>query len=386
MPGARVEVQLSASDADGDSLTFAIDSEVTLPRGMLAGNVLSFEPTIADVGSYQFTVLASDGKESTPQQVTLEVIEDPVVGTRISGRILTTASGPLVGVRVSVGNVEDFTSADGSFELGFGNGALPGDTLRVQANELGGAETYPFIAEKLPLLFGGRDVIPGVNNVINRAIYLPALDIAHGVTIDPATDVTVTTPMIPGIELRVAAGTLMDTQGNPFTGNLSITAVPPDFTPAALPEGSSPDLVVTIQPGDMVFTQPAPIDFPNTGGWAPGLMMNIMSINPVTGEFDDVGDAVVSPDGSKIVTVSGGVRNSSWHFPEPPPKAADAPPEEPDCEQCEASGASGSTVSFSTGAITETHDLVSYQSLGQTPRPDADIRFAVRRSASDLSL
>jgi hypothetical protein len=124
--------------------------------------------------------------------------------------------------------------------------------------------------------------------------------------------------------------------------------------------------VVTIQPGDMVFTQPAPIDFPNTGGWAPGLMMNIMSINPVTGEFDDVGDAVFSPDGSKIVTVSGGVRNSSWHFPEPPPKAADAPPEEPDCEQCEASGASGSTVSFSTGAITETHDLVSYQSLGQT--------------------
>jgi hypothetical protein len=132
MPGARVEVQLSASDADGDSLTFAIDSEVTLPRGMLAGNVLSFEPTIADVGTYQFTVLASDGKELTPRQATLEVIEDPVVGTRISGRILTTASEPLVGVRVSVGNVEDFTSADGSFELGFGNGALPGDTLRVR--------------------------------------------------------------------------------------------------------------------------------------------------------------------------------------------------------------------------------------------------------------
>ncbi len=294
LPGDRLEVPLSATDPDGDPVTFAIDSDVTLPAGSLSSGVLVFQPTPDDVGSYSFTLLASDGLESTPQQVTLNVLEDTVTGTRISGHILNTASQPLEGVRVSIGGVQDFTAADGSFELAFGRNALPGDTLRVHANELSGAETYPFIAEKLPLLFDGRSVIGGINNVISRPIFLPALDMANAVTVDPGQNMKVTTPLIPGIELSIAAGSLLDQQGDLFTGQLSITAVPPDLTPAALPEGSSPDLVVTIQPGDMVFTQPAPLNFPNTGGWAPGLMMNIMSINPVTGEFDDVGDAVVS--------------------------------------------------------------------------------------------
>ena len=39
------------------------------------------------------------------------------------------------------------------------------------------------------------------------------------------------------------------------------------------PDGSLVDLVVTIQPGEMVFTQPAPLTFPNTVGWAPGFQM-----------------------------------------------------------------------------------------------------------------
>jgi len=81
-----------------------------------------------------------------------------------------------------------------------------------------------------------------------------------------------------------------------------------------LPPDLLPDLVVTIQPGEMVFAQPAPLSFPNQSGWAPGTLMDLWSINPVTGEFDDVGDMRVSGDGSTVETISGGVRNSSWHF------------------------------------------------------------------------
>ena len=330
MPGHRLEVPLTASDADGDEIFFSIDSDVTLPRGSIAGDMLIFNPLARDVGNYQFTLSAKDGLESTPQTVELEVIADPTTSTRVSGTILDTDLQALEGVRVSIGGVEDFTDADGNFSLDFGVGTLPGDTLRVHADELVGPNTYPFIAEKLPLLYDGRDVIGGIDNIIHRPIYLPALDTANAVTIDPLVDVVVTTPLIPGIELEIAAGTLLDQNGDPFAGDLSITAVPPDLTPAALPAGSSPDLVVTIQPGEMVFTQPAPLNFPNTGNWAPGLVMNIMSINPVTGDFDDVGDAVVSADGSMIETISGGVMNSSWHFPEPPPPPPDWPDDEPD--------------------------------------------------------
>ena len=112
-----------------------------------------------------------------------------------------------------------------------------------------------------------------MNNVISRPIYLPALDTANAVTVNPAQNTTVTTAAIPGMALLVAAGSLEDQQGNLFSGDLSITEVPPDLTPAALPDGSLVDLVVTIQPGEMVFTQPAPLTFPNTVGWAPGFQM-----------------------------------------------------------------------------------------------------------------
>jgi hypothetical protein len=162
--------------------------------------------------------------------------------------------------------------------------------------------------------------------VISRPIFLPALDAASGVTIDPARDVTVTTPRIPGAALFVAAGTLRDQEGRPFTGRLSITEVPIDRTPAALPSNLFPDLVVTIQPGEMVFTRPAPISFPNRSGWAPGTLMDLWSINPITGDFDRVGTMRVNAAGTLIETVTGGIRTSSWHFPLPPA----TPPEPPD--------------------------------------------------------
>ena len=220
---------------------------------------------------------------------------------------------------------------------------LPGDTLIVHGEAFAGPEVYPFIAEKMPLLLG-HDAYENVNNMIERPIYLPALDIANGMTIDPAVDVTVTTAAIPNASVFVAAGSLEDQTGNPFTGNLSITEVPADFTPAALPPDMFPDLVVTIQPGEMVFTTPARLNLPNLAGYFPGTEMTLWSINPTTGLFDNVGVGIVSVDGTTIETVSGGVRNSSWHFfspegPNPIPPDQNPDNEDKECDDCEDKGA-----------------------------------------------
>jgi hypothetical protein len=52
--------------------------------------------------------------------------------------------------------------------------------------------------------------------------------------------------------------------------------------------------------------------------------MDLWSINPTTGFFDNVGTGKVTADGTAIETVSGGIRNSSWHFFAPPaPKLQD---------------------------------------------------------------
>src|SRR5207248_11006645 len=137
--------------------------------------------------------------------------------------------------------------ADGTFILNLSYRTVISDTIKIRGELLSGTFTYPFIAEKLPLLLE-HEVYAGVNNLIDRPIYLPALDVANGKQIDPAKDTTVTSATIPGASVLVKAGTLMNQQGTPFTGVLSITQVPTSLTPAALPDNLSPDLVVTIQP------------------------------------------------------------------------------------------------------------------------------------------
>lgn len=394
MPGGVLKVALSASDPDGDPLTLSLQPTGTttaLPTGGLSANgALTFRPLPAEVGTYTFNIVASDGTSQTTRQATLTVIADPVTTTRISGVIQKTNGQPLAGVTVEVGGVQGLTAANGSFLLNLGSGPIVSDTIKIRAELLAGSVKYPFIAEKLPLLLF-HNVYAGVNNVIDRPIYLPALDLANAKTINPNADTNVTTAALPGVSVLVKAGTLMNQQGTPFSGKVSITEVPVALTPAALPDGLLPDLVVTIQPGEMVFAAPAPMTFPNRAGWAPGTLMDLWSINPVTGQFDDVGDMRVSTDGTTVETISGGVRNSSWHFAGPPgpplldgesedeeeddddpsgvgnaPSTSGGNPRNPDpgIGDCVAAAGATSEVELHSGALIETHNLVSYQSQG----------------------
>lgn len=242
------------------------------------------------------------------------------------------------------------------------------DTLKIHGDAITGAVNYPFVAEKINFLLG-HPFDQNVDNAIARPIYLPKLDVAHGTTIDPSVDATVTTPMIPGAALDVAAGTLVTREGLPFTGVLSMTVVPSSLTPAALPATLFPDLVVSVQPAEMIFSTPAPLSLPNRSGYAAGTIMDLWSINPLTGEFDKVGTGKVSADGKVIDTISGGLRNSSWQFFAPPPPQPQDPAtndrnEHDDCAVCKAMAALNSDVELHSGQVVETHDLVSYQSLG----------------------
>ncbi len=369
-PGGRVEIQLAATDPNNDRLTFALSGDTTLPAGSLQASTgqLEFTPAPEDLGTYQVEVSASDGVLSTTRTFTLNVIADPITTTRVSGRVLDVDLTPLVGIQVELGSAQGLTQSDGSFQLDLGSGPLASNTLKIRGETFVDPTkpdvVYPFIAEKLPFMLGHEPYV-GFNNIIFRSIFLPKLDVANGKTINPTQNTMVTTDAIPGIALAVAAGSLMNQQGSAFTGVLSITEVAPELTPAVLPSNLFPDLVVTIQPGEMVFTTPAPLSFPNRSGWAPGTLMDLWSINPVTGEFDDVGDMQVSADGTTIDTITGGVRNSSWHFPAPPPPEPKPKPDNDRCDECERTEPANSDVNLNSGAITENHDLATYQSLGQ---------------------
>ncbi|MCA9124295.1 MAG: hypothetical protein KDB11_29165, partial [Planctomycetales bacterium] len=376
-PGGIFRTQFSATDPEGDAITYSLrfpDSDsaspLELPNSTVQGDgTYIVRPTPNQIGSYTFDVVASDGALLAARTVTLNVIADTETTTRVSGKVLQVNGQPLAGMQVEIGAVQGLTMADGSFQLDLGSGTIISDTIKVRGELFSGSLAYPFIAEKLPLILE-HDIYTSVNNVIDRPIYLPALNVAGGATIDPMHDMSVRQEIAPGemAEVFVAAGTLMTQQGTPFTGTLSITEVPPSLTPAALPEGLSPDLVVTIQPGEMVFSRPAPLSLPNRAGRGPGTVMDLWSINPVTGEFEDVGDLQVSADGKTIDTISGGVRNSSWHFASEPgvssPSRGKSRTGELGCNACKYDSEASSRVEQYSGTIIESHDLPMYQSQG----------------------
>jgi hypothetical protein len=367
-PGGRLEVQLQGADADGDPLAYSLRSSGTLPNMTLkTTGLLVIQPAPGQLGSYSFTAVVSDGALEATQTVSLNVVADPVTTTRVSGLLMDVHQTPLAGVRMAIGSLQTTTAADGSFLLESPSGPLPGDALSVYANELTGSVSYPFVAEKLALLLG-HDVYTGVNNVIGRPIFLPLLDTAHGTMVNPAAMTKVAPATIPGASLMIAPHTLKTPQGTDFNGLASITQVPSTLTPAALPPDLKPSMVVTIQPGGMNFTTPAPLTLPNAG-FAPGTMMNLWSINPVTGFFDIAGTGQVSADGSVINTVTGGIHNSSWHFFAPLQAALSAFGLDPYtfdnfCIPCDLIELFSSNVESHSGAVVEEHALPTYQSLG----------------------
>ncbi|WP_353928958.1 Ig-like domain-containing protein [Okeanomitos corallinicola TIOX110] len=367
MPGEQLK--LESQEIFGKNANFALESEETLPIGSLdSDGTLIFEPSPSQIGSYDFTLVARDGEEVTTKEFNLSVVADPETTTRISGVIQNTDQEPLAGVRVKIGEISATTNADGSFILTLISPPDADAALIIEPGQQVDDIVYPSIAEKLPLVLG-HDVYENVNNVIDRPIYLPPIDIENAQTIDPNIDQIVTSAAIPGSSVTVFANSLFDQQNQPYTGQLSITEVPTELTPAALPENLLPDLVVTIQPGEMLFTNPAPLSLPNLAGYAPGTEMDLWSINPETGDFDNVGIGRVSADGTVIETIEGGIRNSSWHFFAPPAPTPNNPEDDdrnPDdgCDECKATAPGTSEVELHSGAVIENHNLVPYQSLG----------------------
>jgi RHS repeat-associated protein len=347
------------------NLAFSIAATGNLPTGSITGDShLIFRPAPTQVGTYDFTLIARNGAVETRQAITLTVVPDPVTTTRVTGVIADTNQAGIAGVLVEFAGQQATTDGAGKFELVVPAGAA-GDTLKVYGQRIqGGGVTYPFIAEKLPLLLG-HDVYQGVNNDIDRPIYLPTIDVSTGTTIIPYVQTIATNPNLVGAQVTVDANSLYDKNGNAFEGVLSITEVPPSLTPAALPANMHPDLVVTIQPGDMVFNTPAQLVLPNRVGYKPGVLMDLWSINPNTGDFEIVGKGQVSSDGSVIETIQGGIRNSSWHFFVTPPNVNLFIEENHQKNtSCSFTQSFKSEVSPLTGVVSDDRELVTYTSQG----------------------
>ncbi len=133
----------------------------------------------------------------------------------------------------------------------------------------------------------GDEIKAGVTNKLDFKIWMSLLDMAHEVTIPSPTakETVVTTPTMPGLELRLPAGTVItDATGKAVT-KITITPIPIDRPPFPLPFVSIP-IYFTIQPGGAYISvngtgpKGAQLFYPNNEHKAPGVPYAFWNYNP----------------------------------------------------------------------------------------------------------
>jgi RHS repeat-associated protein len=121
---------------------------------------------------------------------------------------------------------------------------------------------------------------------------MPKIDWANAVPIpSPTTQETViSTPALPGFEVRIPAGTVVYDREGHVVRRISITPIPNDRPPFPTPEAGTFPTYFTVQPGGAILeTNPAVapagarIVYPNTAGHPPGVEADFWSYEPQGG-------------------------------------------------------------------------------------------------------
>jgi hypothetical protein len=296
-PGGYVAVHLQASDTNQAPITYSLKSTGPLPGGTLQPDgTLIFQPSPSDLGTYAFSVSASDGIEEVTLPVSLTVAGSAGATTRISGVIESQSGTPVAGVRVSLGKASMTTAADGSYTLTAG-GNISGQFLAIHASQLKGAVSYMDFAVPIAQLTS-QAFYSGYNNVVARPIYLVPVDRAGTVTVNPKKNITVTSSTVAGASLLIPAGSLRDQNGKLYTGKVFLAVISQDHTPLPLPAGQDSGLVVALEPvgssGTQLSLKGGTLTMPNVGGFKPNTALTVTNSIGVS-----VGKGSVSGDGKK---------------------------------------------------------------------------------------
>lgn len=220
--------------------------------------------------------------------------------TALAGQVLLLNGRPLADVTVSIGGRTAQTDQAGRFllsPLGAGHHVMTVDGR--SANK--GKKTYG-------LFRIGIDVIAGRTNVLPFTSWMPRLDTDNATTIPAPTtaEVAVTTPHIPGLEVRIPAGAVVRDSDGRTVGQLSITPIPVDRPPFPLPPEVKVPVFFTVQPGAARVIPPrARVIYPNYNGERPGTRVNFWNYDPDQKGWYVYGQGTVTPDGRQVVPDAG---------------------------------------------------------------------------------
>src|SRR5215207_3014719 len=216
--------------------------------------------------------------------------------TALAGQVLLLNGNPLPGVTLQIGTRAAVTDRTGRFLLT----DLP---TGHQVMRLDG-QTASRPNKSYGLFKIGVEIEAGKTNVLPFTSWVPKLDTTHatGLAVPTSNEVAVTTPYIPGLEVRVPQGSVVrDVDGRTVT-QLSITPIPVDRTPFPLPPGVNVPIFFTVQPGAARVIPPrARVVYPNYANDRPGTRMNFWNYDPEGKGWYVYGEGTVTADGRQVV-------------------------------------------------------------------------------------
>ncbi|MBA3734958.1 MAG: IPT/TIG domain-containing protein [Actinobacteria bacterium] len=224
-------------------------------------------------------------------------LQAPNEVTALAGQALTLNGQPLENVTVEIEDspVTAKTDKTGRFLLA---PAPAGHQVLIVDGTSAGTNGKPFGTVEI-----GVDLLKGRTTRLSDTIWMTRIDKGHEVTIDSPTskETVITTPHIPGLELHLQPGTtIKDGDGNAVT-RVSITPVPVDRPPFALPIGVTVPLYFTIQPGGAYLSKPAQLIYPNYTHLPPGQRVPFWNYDPDKKGWYVYGRGTVTPDAKQVV-------------------------------------------------------------------------------------
>ncbi|MGQ4479328.1 RHS repeat-associated core domain-containing protein [Streptomyces sp. SAS_276] len=267
--------------------------------------------------------------------------------TALSGHVLKLDGTPLAKVSVRVGTATARTDTKGRFLLtGISANAT---TLVVEGSS---ANTHQRSYGRFDIRIHPR---ADMSVDLGFPVWMTPLDTRHTVTFDaPAKkEIVLTTPKIPGLEVRIPKGSVIRDENGKTVTKLGITAIPIDRPPYPLPKNSIVPVYFTVQPGGTyVFPKGAQIIYPNYTHEPPGTQVDFMDYDPDGKGWYVYGHGKVNADATQVVPDS---KTRVWAFTGAMFNTTSLPNWLPSWLDDTIDWLSGDPVDLSTGLLTDAH-------------------------------
>jgi len=255
--------------------------------------------TRTELDEFEWKGPLRDGKPYSRWQDLPPLTAPPGV-TALAGQVLRLNGQPLADVTLQIGARSAQTDGTGRFllsELAPGRRELIMDGST--ANQPGRAyATFDY----------GVAIEDKTTTVLPFTIWMPLIDMQHATALPAPTaqEIVAQSPRIPGLEVRVPAGVILQTDHGPLPA-ISLTQIPVDRPPYPLPPGTTFFFTPQGHGAQVLRADGTPnptgvrILLPNVDHLPAGTRVDLTHYNYYRGGWSTYGQGTVSDDGRQIV-------------------------------------------------------------------------------------